>query len=298
MIVPEFRLLPYTLPLIVILFLILSTSADTRSITYSIDGSLNSTFHSAYNSEKTSEATGSFVWDSRLNSSLSIKLSRDILLSNILNLGYGQVNIKPGSSNIWSEPMINSDFINFTTSLRSDDREKYFGFLRLNFKSSFFDQIGKTSLNPFILSGAAGATLTFKRDNLNISLAASAGMMYKNVRRISDLIYDNTDTKNVITDQYYNENVKLDLDLNYTLSQHLYLNSQCQISQPFACINDRQKQCWRPPELSWSLTLNAPVTSYLNFCYSADLKVFHSVKTTLRFNHSLNAGLYFNFKSK
>jgi hypothetical protein len=196
--------------------------------------------------------------------------------------------------------MINSNFINYTASLSSDDRKKFCGFLRLNIKSSFFDQIGKIAFNPHTVSGASGATFTINKDNLMFSMAASAGVVNRNIKRISADTTSVHDTpQKYATDRYYSGNLKLDLDFDYTISQHLYLNTKCQIMQLFATgPNTIQKQRWRPPELSWSLTLNAPVTSYLNFSYSADLEVYHSPKTTTRFNHSLNAGLYFNFKSK
>jgi hypothetical protein len=228
-----------------------------------------------------------------------LNLSKYILLSNILNIGYGQINIRTGSSNIWSEPMINSDFINYTTSLCSDNRKKYYGFLRLNFKSSFFDQIGKIVFNPNTLNGSSGATFTYNNDTYMLSISASTGIINKNIRRISDSSSVQNTTQKFTTDRYYSGNLRLDLDFNYIISQHLYLTTSCQITQLFATrSNTLHKQMWRPPELSWTLTLNAPVTSYLNFCYSADLEVYHLQKTNIRFNHSLNAGLYFNFKSK
>lgn len=293
-----YRLLSYTIPLMV-LFRVGTVTSENRNISYSIDGSLNSTFQSAYNSDNTSGNNGSFVWDSRLNGSLTLKLSKDILLSNILKIGYGQINIKTGSSNIWSEPMINSDFINYTTSLCSNDRKKFYGFLCLNFKSSFFDQIDKIALNPYTLSGASGVTFTLNRDNLMLSMSSSAGIVNKNIKRLSDSSTTNEHTKTFVTDRYSSGNLRLDVDFNYIITQHLYLNTKCQISQSFAASsNTLQKQKWYPPELSWALTLNAPVTSYLNFCYSAALEVYHSPKTTTRFNQSLNAGLYFNLKSK
>lgn len=278
-----------------ILFRFAAVASDTSGIRYSIDGSLNSTFQSQYNSENSSADNGSFVWDSHLNAYLSLKLSKDLLLSNILKLGYGQINIKTRSSNVWSEPMINSDFINFTTSLSSNDCKKYFGFLRFNFKSSFFDQTSKMALNPFTLNGAAGATFTYRTDNLTLSMAGSAGIIYKKLKRLSDSTYIATGSKGFTIDQRCNGNIGLDIEFNYILSQHLYLYSNCQISQSF---NSSRKKIWRPPEASWSLSLNAPVTSYLNFCYSANLEVCHLPRTRFGFNHSLNAGLYFDLKSK
>ncbi len=272
-----------------ILFLIISGSSKSRNIRYSIDGALNSTFQSVHNSEHSSGNNSSFVWDSRLNASLSIKLTKDLLLSNILNLGYGQINIKPGSSNLWSEPMINSDYINLTTSLRSDDCKKSFGFLHLNFKSSFFDQASRIALNPFTLNVAAGGTHTIKKDNFSLSIAGSAGISYKNLKRIVDSTYSEP---KIIIDQQCHSNVALDIDFNYILSQHLYLNSKCLISQSFDTPDSYR------PEVSWSLSINAPVTSYLNFCYNANMEMSYSPKTAFRFNHSLNAGLYFDIKNK
>jgi hypothetical protein len=196
--------------------------------------------------------------------------------------------------------MINSDFINYTTSLCSDDRKKFYGFLRLNYKSSFFDQIGKIALNPYSISGASGATFTFKRDNLMFSLSASAGIVNKNIKRISDSSTTNEHKTKFVTDRYSSGNLRLDIDFNYIITRHFYLNTKCQISQAFSTSSNtlHTKQKGYPPELSWALTLNAPVTSYLNFCYSATMEVYHSPKTTTRFNQSLNAGLYFNLKSK
>jgi hypothetical protein len=282
-----------------VLFRVVSVTSENRSISYSIDGSLNSTFQSAHNSENSSGNNGSFVWDSRLNGSLSLKLSKNILLSNILKIGYGQINIKTGSSNIWSEPMINSDFINYTSSLCTDDRKKFYGFLCINFKSSFFDQIGKITFNPYTLSGASGATFTLNRGNLMLSMSASAGIVHKTIRRLSDSSITNEWTNKFVTDRYSSGSLRLDVDFDYIISQYLYLNTKCQISQSFATSsNTLQKQKWYPPELSWTLTLNVPVTSYLNFFYSADLEVYHSPKTSISFNQALNAGLYFNLKSK
>lgn len=292
--VPISRHLSYTIPSIILLWIgaIYSYSSSVR---YSIDGSLNSTFQSAFNSESTTGKSGSFVWDSRLNAKLTLKLSKELLLSNFLKLGYGQINIKPGNSNLWSEPLINSDFINITTSLRSDYCKKYSGFLRLNFKSTFFDQTSRMTLNPFTFNGAAGGTWTYNNDNFSLSIDGSAGISYRNMKRIAETSSSGTISKKFTVNQSCKGNVAFDIDLNYILSQHLYFNSKCQISQSF----DRsQKKSFRPPEVMLSLSLNAPVTSYLSFCYNANLEMTHTSKTTLKFNQSLNAGLYFTIKSK
>lgn len=153
--------------LFIFLFFIQPVFSDIGKCNYSIDGTVNTTFQSS--SSKTSNSStssGTFVWDTRLNGSLSLKFSDNLIFCNDLNLGYGQINIRNSNSKSWSKPSINSDFINFNSMIRYDNMQNNFAFVQLKYCSSFFDQTNTLHFNPYTMSVAAGATFNYSTENL------------------------------------------------------------------------------------------------------------------------------------
>jgi hypothetical protein len=145
-------------------------------------------------------------------------------------------------------------------------------------------------------------THTFDTDKLTLSVSGSAAYTFTHIKNRA--VQNESDTKKrlnnentVASGRSITGSVCIDADLSYSISECLYLNSKFLLSQPFASNTFEKNRFWHPPGLSMLLTINAPVTSFLNFCYDASFEFNTTGKKTMQFNQSLSAGFYFNLKS-
>jgi hypothetical protein len=152
------------------------------------------------------------------------------------------------------------------------------------------------------MSVAAGATFNYSTENLYLAISGNTG--YTNTITKNRIIKNETDTlqfpskeNSIQSSKYIAGCVGMDVDLSYTISEHLFLNSKFLLSQPFASTGNRNKHFWNLTDVTFAFTLNAPVTSYLSFCYNANIAFNNSRKRNFQFDQSLSAGLYFNLKS-
>jgi hypothetical protein len=174
----------------------------------------------------------------------------------------------------------------------------------LNFKysSSFFDQNNKLFFNPYTLSAASGMAFNFNTEKLKLSISGSSALSYVNTK----FNYNNEDEtdsmssipKQIQTNRYYSGSLEMDAQLNYTINEHLYLDTRMLLSQQFASTYSKRRSFWRTPDISMTFSLNAPVTSYLNFSYNANFELRPGRRKHFQFDQSLSAGLYFNLKNE
>jgi hypothetical protein len=307
---PEIHLLlkRYLIVFKVLLFLFIFITAifgddSTGYYQYSVDGSFNTTFQSSkYGNNRGSTTTGTFVWDSHFNGMLALKLSKNLIFSNTLNIGYGQVNIKTSDSQSWSEPSINSDYINLSSMISSDYNQNHYFFLNFKYSSSFFDQNNKLFFNPYVLSAASGMTFNINTEKLKLSISSGSVLSYVNTKSLYNNEYD-TDSiasipKQIQTNRYYSGSLEMDAQLNYTINEHLYLDTRMLLSQQFTTTHSKGQSFWHTPDISMTFSLNAPVTSYLNFSYNANFELRPGRRKHFQFDQLLSAGLYFNLKNK
>jgi hypothetical protein len=297
-------LIVFKIPLFLFIFIeTIFSDSSAENYQYSIDGSFNTTFQSSkYGNNRGSTTTGTFVWDSHLNGMLALKLSENLIFSNNLNIGYGQINIKNSDSKSWSRASINSDFINLSSMISSDYNQNHYYFLNLKYSSSFFDQNNKLFFNPYTLSAASGMAFNFNTEKLKLSISGSSALSYVNTK----FNYNNEDEtdsmssipKQIQTNRYYSGSLEMDAQLNYTINEHLYLDTRMLLSQQFASTYSKRRSFWRTPDISMTFSLNAPVTSYLNFSYNANFELRPGRRKHFQFDQSLSAGLYFNLKNE